>query len=566
LGSSVSSASPSGSPAAVLPGEGPGCSGKGLGLKARRGGAATAACRRMVVGMRALNLIFSEARRSLILTFRSRATRTGQDEEGKGRGKRDSENNKSWLLADAQTEKEEEAADTTLFTAPATEAAMADPHSAHSSFRFSFGSQLEFEPTVLMVSEDEQSTAPPSSTSREHTLLIKWRRLESLERSISPVTGALVRFSYPEISLATHDFHPGRVLGRGALSRVYRGKVAVGAGRRGASAVAVKRLQGEEKECAKAFCRELMVASSLCHPNVVPLLGFCVDPQGLFLVYKFVSGGSLDQHLHPEDGDEGEEEVRKQARRRRRRGRWVSGGGGLPWGMRWKVAVGIARAVEYLHQGTDRCVLHRDIKPSNILLSSKKTPKLCDFGLATWTHGPSLPFLCKTVKGTFGYLAPEYFQHGKLSDKTDIYAYGVLLLELITGRKPIDTSRPQGDENLVLWAKPLLQQGETAIEGLVDPRLKLTSYSQVEISRMVRTTAACLNSEEARRPRISQVIGMLHGTEENCEDWSVFTGSGCFAGFSPQLQDPQAKNDMRDHLTLAMLGISDNEEDDVYGR
>lgn len=102
---------------------------------------------------------------------------------------------------------------------------------------------------------------------------------------------------------------------------------------------------------------------------------------------------------------------------------------------------------------------------------------ICDFGLATWTHGPSIPFLCKAVKGTFGYLAPEYFQNGKLSDKTDVYAFGVVLLELITGRKALDQSRPQGDENLVLWAKPLLLLGEDAIEKLADPRLIPGSYS-----------------------------------------------------------------------------------------
>lgn len=206
-----SSASPA---AATLAGDGPGSNEKALsGSKAGRGGAAAAACRRMAVGMRALNLIFSEARRSLSLTFSGRAPRTVRhDDEGKARGRvpeRDSENNKSWLLADAQTEQGEGGVESVPFSAPAAEAATADPHSVHSSFRFSFGSQLEVEPTVLMVSEDEQPEATPASTSRDHTLLIKWRRLESLERSISPVTGALVRFSFSEISFATRDFHPG---------------------------------------------------------------------------------------------------------------------------------------------------------------------------------------------------------------------------------------------------------------------------------------------------------------------------------------------------------------------
>ncbi|CAN1351558.1 Protein kinase STUNTED [Linum perenne] len=174
-----------------------------------------------------------------------------------------------------------------------------------------------------------------------------------------------------------------------------------------------------------------MIASSLHHENTVPLLGFCIDSEeGLFLVYKYVSGGSLDRHLH--------------GKRREQP---------LSWPVRYKVAIGVAEAIAYLHNGTDRCIVHRDIKPSNILLTSKKIPKLCDFGLATWTSSPCVPFLCKTVKGTFGYLAPEYFQHGKVSDKTDVYAFGVVLLELITGRKPIEASRPSGEENLVQWVR-----------------------------------------------------------------------------------------------------------------
>lgn len=233
----------------------------------------------------------------------------------------------------------------------------------------------------------------------------------------------------------------------------------------------------------------------------------------------------------------------------------------------------MAQAIGYLHYDTDKCVIHRDIKPSNILLSSNKTAKLCDFGLATWTHGPSLPFLCKAVKGTFGYLAPEYFQHGKLSDKTDVYAFGVVLLELITGRTSIDQSRPPGDENLVLWAKPFLQQGERAMEKLIDPKLKPGSYRWGEMSRMVCAASACVRSEESVRPSIDQVIEMLQAEEEfSCStDWSVFTGNNrcLFSGpFGSQLhgQTPEKCDIMKGHLALAMLGVSDSDEDESYSR
>ncbi|KAI8031720.1 putative receptor-like serine/threonine-protein kinase [Camellia lanceoleosa] len=448
-----------------------------------------------------------------------------REREKKKKNSNNSDHNKAWLLAESGG-------------CGGAELTSSDPQSVHSSFRFSFCSQVELESmnvanpspaTVLMVNLDNGLT---DSRSRE----LKWRRIESLERSISPVAHNLIRFSYAEILSATRKFSKGRVLGRGALSCVFRGRVGFLR-----TTVAIKRLDKEDKESSKAFCRELMIASSLHNPNIVPLVGFCIDPEeGLFLVYKYVSGGSLERYLHERKRSEG--------------------GPSLPWPVRYKVAVGIGEAIGYLHNGTDRCVVHRDIKPSNILLSSNKTPKVCDFGLATWTPAPSIPFLCKTVKGTFGYLAPEYFQHGKVSDKTDVYAFGVVLLELISGRKPIEAKRGPGEENLVVWAKPLLEQG--AIERLLDPRLKCTPKNSNQIARMVRATAACTNSEESRRPGIDEIIAILRGVEPNYSSRKNFSfpGGGSVTDCYSQLQ--QTRSEMKSHLALAMLGVSEFEDDD----
>ncbi|XP_010274711.1 PREDICTED: serine/threonine-protein kinase BIK1-like [Nelumbo nucifera] len=464
-----------------------------------------------------------------VLPLRRRRGRRNDERHGEKNNEDGGEHNKAWLLAGSGGVGPE-------FTS-------AEPQSVHSSFRFSFGSQMELDAmslnstvsaaTVLMLNLD---TGLAESGSRD----LKWRRIESLERSISPVAETLVRFSYGEIRSATRDFCKGRILGRGALSCVFRGRVGF---RR--TAVAIKRLDKEDKESAKAFCRELMIASSLHNRNVVPLVGFCIDAEeGLFLVYRYVSGGSLEHYLHEKK-------------------RGVKGPS-LQWSARFKVATGVAEAIAYLHNGTERCVVHRDIKPSNILLSSKKTPKLCDFGLATWTPAPSVPFLCKTVKGTFGYLAPEYFQHGKVSDKTDVYAFGVVLLELITGRKPIEAKRPPGDENLVLWAKPLLEEGRGALHKLLDPRLKLTPHNSTKVTRMVQAAAACINSEESRRPSIDQAIAVLRGDENYCSNRNTptFAGNGCILDCYTHLQ--QTKSDMQSHLALAMLGVSDLEDDDHF--
>ncbi|KAI3502952.1 hypothetical protein L1887_31368 [Cichorium endivia] len=436
------------------------------------------------------------------------------------------EHNKAWLLAESG--------------GCVAELANAEPHSVHSSFRFSLCSQVELESmsvnsssaTVLMVNLDNGLMEPKSQE-------LKWRRIESLERSISPIAHTLVRFSYGEILSATRNFSKGRVLGRGALSYVFKGRIGILR-----TTVAIKKLDKEDKEAPKAFCRELMIASSLHSPFIVPLVGFCIDPEeGLFLIYKYVSGGSLERYL-----------------RETRKGK--NGGSKLPWSVRYKVAKGVAEAVRYLHNGTERCVVHRDIKPSNILLSSRKSPKLCDFGLATWTSAPSVPFLCKTVKGTFGYLAPEYFQHGKVSDKTDVYAFGVVLLELITGRKPIESRRGAGEENLVLWAKPLLQQG--SIEKLLDPRVQFTQRNLHQITRMIEAADACINNEESKRPNIDTIISILNGIEANLPKKTnpVISLSEGY----PQIR--QTKNEMKSHLALAMLGVSEFEDshDHLYCR
>ncbi|KAL1226033.1 Protein kinase STUNTED [Cardamine amara subsp. amara] len=460
------------------------------------------------------------------------------------------ENNKAWLLAE---------------TAP--ENMNPDPHSVHSSFRFSLCSQIELEKmkgeepslsassscrnlsvsggstTVLMVNLENGV----KETSGNSTDDLRWTRARSLEKSISPVANTLVRFSYGEIVAATRNFSKGRVLGRGACSYVFRGKIGIWR-----TALAIKRLDKEDKESPKSFCRELMIASSLHSSNIVPLLGFCIGhEEGLFLVYKYVSGGSLEHYLHDKKKKKG-----------------VKTAIGLPWLARYKVALGIADAIAYLHNGTEQCVVHRDIKPSNILLSSKKIPKLCDFGLATWTAAPSVPFLCKTVKGTFGYLAPEYFQHGKISDKTDVYAFGVVLLELITGRKPIEPRRSSGEENLVVWAKPLMHRGIEAIEELLDPRLKCTRKNSVQMERMVRAAAACVINEESRRPGMEEIVAILKGEEGlEARTYSSRKNTNISGMIDTYTQLQQTNSEMKCHLDLAMLGVTEFEDDDhVYGR
>ncbi|PHU24855.1 hypothetical protein BC332_03187 [Capsicum chinense] len=456
------------------------------------------------------------------------SVKTEQNDDKNGKNL---EHNKTWLLAEAGG-----------CGGPAL--INSDPHSVHSSFRFTLCTQVEVESVNLSNSCSSSAAATVLMVNLENGLTddsklkeMKWRQVESLERNISPVVHSLIRFKYNDIVSATRNFSKGRVLGRGALSYVFRGRVGFLS-----TTVAIKRLDMKDEESPKAFCRELMIASSLHNPYIVPLVGFCIDPEkGLFLVYKYVSGGSLERYLHG----------------KKRGGKGVPA---LPWSARYKVAVGIAESIGYLHNGTERCVVHRDIKPSNILLSSKKKPKLCDFGLATWTPAPSVPFLCKTVKGTFGYLAPEYFQHGKVSDKTDVYAFGVVLLELLTGRKPIETIRGPGEENLVLWAKPLLQQD--VLEKFLDPRLKIPQKNLHQICWMIQAAASCIHSEESRRPDIDEIIDMLRGRESDSNTKDILPGNNYMIDSHYQFQ--QIRSEMKSHLALAMLGVAEFDDDDLY--
>ncbi|KAF2321418.1 hypothetical protein GH714_041011 [Hevea brasiliensis] len=178
----------------------------------------------------------------------------------------------------------------------------------------------------------------------------------------------------------------------------------------------------------------------------------------------------------------------------------------LDWATRVKIAVGAARGIAYLHEDCHPRVIHRDIKSSNILLDNNFEAKVSDFGLAKLALDANTHVTTR-VMGTFGYMAPEYASSGKLTEKSDVFSYGVVLLELITGRKPVDASQPLGDESLVEWARPLLGHAlaNEEFDSLVDPRLE-KNYNESEMFRMIEAAAACVRHSAAKRPRMGQVV------------------------------------------------------------
>ncbi|CAN6201607.1 unnamed protein product [Urochloa humidicola] len=286
-------------------------------------------------------------------------------------------------------------------------------------------------------------------------------------------------FSFDELYEITGGFARDKVLGEGGFGCVFKGTLADG------KVVAVKQLKGGGGQGEREFQAEVEIISRVHHRHLVSLVGFCIAEDHRLLVYDYVSNDTLHHHLHG-------------------RGRPV-----MDWPTRVKIAAGSARGLAYLHEDCHPRIIHRDIKSSNILLDDQFEAQVADFGLARLAEN-DVTHISTRVMGTFGYLAPEYASTGKLTEKSDVFSFGVVLLELITGRKPVDSSRPLGDESLVEWSRPLLNRAieNQEFDELVDPRLD-GDFDDVEMFRVIEAAAACIRHSAARRPKMGQVVRVL---------------------------------------------------------
>lgn len=291
-------------------------------------------------------------------------------------------------------------------------------------------------------------------------------------------------FTYEELAEATDGFSASNLLGEGGFGCVYKGFLVDG------REVAVKQLKIGGGQGEREFRAEVEIISRVHHRHLVSLVGYCISEHQRLLIYQYVPNNTLHYHLHGE-------------------GRPV-----MDWATRARVAAGAARGIAYLHEDCHPRIIHRDIKSSNILLDNNFDAQVADFGLAKLAMD-SNTHVTTRVMGTFGYMAPEYASSGKLTEKSDVYSYGVVLLELITGRKPVDASQPLGDESLVEWARPLLAQAldKEEFEELVDPRLE-KNYVQIEMFRMIEAAAACVRHLASKRPKMSQVVRALDSIYE----------------------------------------------------
>ncbi|XP_015885229.1 proline-rich receptor-like protein kinase PERK1 [Ziziphus jujuba] len=291
-------------------------------------------------------------------------------------------------------------------------------------------------------------------------------------------------FTYDQLVVATNGFSEANLVGQGGFGYVHKGVLP------GGKEVAVKRLMSGSRQGEREFHAEVDTISRIHHKHLVSLVGYCITGSERLLVYEFVPNNNLEFHLHGND-----QHV-------------------MDWETRLKIAVGSAKGLAYLHEDCNPTIIHRDIKAANILLDFGFEAKVSDFGLAKHfsdanTH---ISHISTQVVGTFGYLAPEYALSGKVTEKSDVYSYGVVLLELITGRPPIQTTDSVRNESLVEWARPLLNvaMNEGDFDGLVDPKLH-QNYNADEMNRMVACAAACVRHSAWLRPRMSQIVHALEG-------------------------------------------------------
>ncbi|XP_071729908.1 L-type lectin-domain containing receptor kinase IX.1-like [Rutidosis leptorrhynchoides] len=284
------------------------------------------------------------------------------------------------------------------------------------------------------------------------------------------------RFSYHELAESTGDFSEREMLGEGGFGAVYRGFL-----KDSNTYVAVKRVSKSSKQGIKEYASEVKIISRLRHKNMVELKGWCHDKSELMLVYEYMENGSLDSHL-------------------------IKDKSLLTWGTRYKIAQGLAYALLYLHEEWEQCVLHRDIKPSNVMLDANFNAKLGDFGLAKLVDhdkGSQTTMLA----GTLGYMAPECIVTGKASKESDVFSFGVVALEIATGRKPVVYNAQEKQIRLLDRVWELYGNGR--LLEAVDPRLGLEFMVQ-EIECLMIVGLWCVHPDSELRPSMRQAIQVLN--------------------------------------------------------
>lgn len=289
-----------------------------------------------------------------------------------------------------------------------------------------------------------------------------------------------LNYKYEMLEKATNYFSSSKKLGQGGAGSVFEGTLPNG------DTVAVKRLFFNTRQWVDEFFNEVNLISGIQHKNLVKLLGCSIEGPESLLIYEFVPNKSLDQFLF----DKGKVQS-------------------LNWKQRFNIIVGTAEGLAYLHSGSEVRIIHRDIKSSNILLDENFSPKIADFGLARH-FGADKSHLSTGIAGTLGYMAPEYLVRGQLTEKADVYSYGVLVLEIVSGRK--NNAFVDDSSSLVQSVWQLFKRNK--LVDSVDPRLE-NNFSEIEVSAVLQVALLCTQASVYLRPSMAEVVQML--TNEDCE-------------------------------------------------
>ncbi|KAJ4957561.1 hypothetical protein NE237_024672 [Protea cynaroides] len=288
--------------------------------------------------------------------------------------------------------------------------------------------------------------------------------------------GSVPAIEYHMLEAATNNFRESNVLGEGGFGYVYKACF------NDNLLAAVKRLDGSGQGAEKEFENEVDLLSRIRHPNIISLLCYCIHGETRFVVYELMHIGSLETQLHG-----------------------PSHGSALTWHIRMKIALDAARGLEYLHENCSPPVIHRDLKSSNILLDSNFNAKISDFGLAVAAGAQNKNDI--KLSGTLGYVAPEYLLDGKLTEKSDVYAFGVVLLELLMGRKPVEKMAPSQCQSIVTWAMPQLTD-RSKLPNIVDPVIRNTMDLK-HLYQVAAVAVLCVQPEPSYRPLITDVLHSL---------------------------------------------------------